>query len=76
MSHEEHEDTTSYQVVVNDEGQYSIWPVGRENPVGWNDAGFQGLKADCLAYIERVWTDLRPASLRRKVGEDAQEGHG
>jgi MbtH protein len=67
----EDEDLTRYRVVVNDEEQYSIWPVGRENPNGWRDDGFQGTKAECLAHVEEVWTDMRPLSLRSR---DAQEG--
>ena len=64
---EREEDITLYKVVVNDEEQYSIWPADRESPAGWRDAGKTGLKADCLAYIEEVWTDMRPLSLRRQM---------
>jgi MbtH protein len=64
---DETEDTTLYRVVVNAEEQYSIWPVDRELPLGWKDAGKQGLKAECLAYIQEVWTDMRPLSLRNKT---------
>lgn len=67
MSRDEREDTTTYKVVVNGEEQYSIWPAGRENPLGWQDAGKSGLKAECLAYIKEVWTDMRPLSLRKKM---------
>lgn len=61
------EDTTIYKVVVNHEEQYSIWPEGRENPSGWNDAGKSGGKQECLAYIKEVWTDMRPLSLRKQM---------
>lgn len=54
-----------YRVVVNHEEQYSIWPLRRELPAGWRDAGQSGSKEDCLAHIEKVWTDMRPLSLRR-----------
>jgi MbtH protein len=57
----------TYKVVVNDEGQYSIWDPERENPAGWNDVGKTGSKDECLAHIERVWTDMRPLSLRRDL---------
>jgi MbtH protein len=67
----EQEDTTIYKVVVNDEEQYSIWPADRENPLGWRDAGFQGPKKECLAYIEEVWTDMRPLSLRKNLDDPA-----
>lgn len=66
------EDTTTYQVVVNQEEQYSIWPSGRELPLGWNAEGTGGTKADCLAHIDRVWSDMRPLSLRRALAADAQ----
>ncbi|HEY0753744.1 MAG TPA: MbtH family protein [Ktedonobacteraceae bacterium] len=65
MSTQESEDTTRYRVVINHEEQYSIWPVDRENPPGWQDAGKEGGKAECLAYIKGVWTDMRPLSLRK-----------
>lgn len=72
MSHDEEDDTTIYKVVVNHEEQYSIWPEHRENPLGWTDAKKSGTKAECLAYIKEVWTDMRPLSLRRQMaGEQA-----
>ncbi|GAA4507159.1 MULTISPECIES: MbtH family protein [Nonomuraea] len=54
-----------FVVVINHEEQYSIWPAGREIPAGWTEAGAEGSKSDCLAHIARVWTDLRPMSVRR-----------
>lgn len=63
------DDRTVYRVVRNHEEQYSIWRADRENPLGWQDAGPRGTKEECLAYIERVWTDMRPLSLRRQMGE-------
>ncbi len=72
MNGDEREDTTIYKVVVNHEEQYSIWPADRENPLGWRDAGKAGLKAECLAYIGEVWTDMRPLSLRKKMEADRQ----
>jgi MbtH protein len=71
MSQDEREDNTIYKVVVNHEDQYSIWPADRENALGWNDAGKSGPKAECLAYIKEVWTDMRPLSLRKKMEEAA-----
>jgi uncharacterized protein YbdZ (MbtH family) len=66
------EDTTVYKVVINHEEQYSIWPEYKENPLGWNDVGKVGPKAECLAYINEVWTDMRPLSLRKKMEEMAK----
>jgi MbtH protein len=62
-------DDLIYKVVVNEEEQYSIWPADRENPPGWRDAGKSGPKAECLAFVEEVWTDMRPRSLREQMGE-------
>jgi len=70
--HSDDDDKTIYKVVVNHEEQYSIWPEYRENPPGWNDAGKAGTKAECLAHIKEVWTDMRPLSLRKKMEEMAQ----
>jgi MbtH protein len=66
---DEQEDKTIYKVVLNHEEQYSIWPAHRENALGWKDAGKSGTKAECLAYIKEVWTDMRPLSLRKKMQE-------
>ena len=67
MARDEAEDTIIYKVVINHEEQYSIWPADREPPLGWQEVGKQGLKAECLAYIKDVWTDMRPLSLRQKM---------
>jgi MbtH protein len=56
-----------YRVVVNGEGQYSIWLADCDIPLGWADAGKTGVKSDCLAHIESVWTDMRPLSLRKNT---------
>ena len=54
-----------YNVVVNHEEQYSIWPADRAVPAGWREAGYRGPQAACLAHIKTVWTDMRPLSVRR-----------
>ncbi|MDO9103964.1 MAG: MbtH family NRPS accessory protein [Methylovulum sp.] len=56
---------TVFQVVVNHEEQYSIWPDYKPVPNGWRTVGKSGVKNDCLEYIEQVWTDMRPLSLRQ-----------
>ena len=58
-----------YKVVVNHEEQYSIWPLRRELPPGWKPAGKSGSKSECLSWIQEVWTDMRPLSLRRHMGD-------
>ena len=55
----------THKVVVNHEEQYSIWPADKGVPAGWREAGFTGTRDDCLSLIARVWTDMRPRSLRQ-----------
>ncbi len=71
MNREETEDTRIYRAVMNHEEQYSIWPVDRELPLGWRDAGKSGTKQECLDYIGEVWTDMRPLSLRKQMAAEA-----
>lgn len=73
MREQDQEDLTIYKVVLNHEEQYSIWPVERANPLGWRDAGKSGPKAECLAYIKEVWTDMRPLRLRRQMEAARQQ---
>ena len=58
-----------YHVVRNDEEQYSLWDAATPPPAGWSPVGFSGTKADCLAHIERVWTDMRPRSVRTPLDD-------
>jgi MbtH protein len=51
-------------VLINGEEQYSIWPAGKAIPEGWSRVGPTGSKAECLAFIEANWTDMRPKTLR------------
>jgi MbtH protein len=71
MAWEEDEDVI-YHVVINHEEQYSIWPDYKPIPNGWSAVGTSGKKAECLAYINEVWTDMRPLSLRKKMAEEAE----
>ena len=68
---DESDDLTTYSVVMNDEEQYSIWPTDRSVPNGWHEVGRVGRKSECLDYIAEVWTDMRPASLRRAMDKDS-----
>ena len=65
----EEDSAAMYTVLINHEEQYSIWPHWKEVPGGWHVAGKMGAKAECLAYINAVWTDMRPLSLRRLMEE-------
>jgi MbtH protein len=66
----ESQDQTLFRVVINHEEQYSIWPAeAPEVPLGWRVVGEPGSKQKCLEYIEQNWTDMRPASIRRRMEE-------
>ncbi|MZE42640.1 MbtH family NRPS accessory protein [Streptomyces sp. SID5477] len=64
-------DEASYFVLVNDEGQHSLWPAFAEIPEGWQKAHGEDTRAACLAYVEENWTDMRPLSLVRAMAGDA-----
>lgn len=64
---DENEDNRDYDVVINHEGEYSLWLAGRALPEGWMAAGRTGKKAECLAYIAEVWKEVRPRSLRLRL---------
>ena len=66
-------DAEAYVVLINDEEQYSIWPAGLPVPLGWRAGVRSGSKEECLAFVRDVWTDMRPASLRRSMAEAAGE---
>jgi MbtH protein len=68
LTSEPDDDRDSYRVVVNHEEQYSIWPSERENAPGWSDVGITGSKEQCLTYIDQVWRDITPRSVRDAIG--------
>lgn len=57
----------SYYVLVNDEGQHSLWPAFAEVPAGWTVAHGQDSREACLEYVNKNWTDMRPLSLVREM---------
>jgi MbtH protein len=61
------DENQQFAVVVNGEGQYSIWPTFKAVPEGWEETGFVGVKKYCLEHIATVWTDMRPLSLQRRM---------
>ncbi|BCY08462.1 MbtH family protein [Actinoplanes sp. L3-i22] len=52
-----------YLVLVNDERQHSLWPAFADVPAGWTVAFGEDSRAACFDYVEKNWTDMRPASL-------------
>ena len=67
MAIEQDPQRNAFAVVVNDEEQYSIWPLNSAPPSGWKAIGMQGSKEHCLAEIKKLWTDIRPLSLREQM---------
>lgn len=61
------DDNARFVVLRNDEDQYSLWPAGQEVPAGWHPVGKEGSKEECVAYVDEVWTDMRPRSLREQM---------
>ncbi|HET6703371.1 MbtH family protein [Amycolatopsis sp.] len=57
-----------FLVLVNDEGQYSLWPSFAEVPAGWRVELAETERESALAHIELNWTDMRPKSLVREMG--------
>jgi MbtH protein len=60
----------TFVVLVNDEGQYSLWPVQLAVPAGWTVMHASDTRQNCLTYITENWTDMRPNSLKRSVTTD------
>lgn len=53
----------TFVVLINDEGQHSLWPVFADVPAGWIAVFPENNREACLAYIDENWTDMRPKSL-------------
>ncbi|KOG90235.1 MbtH family protein [Streptomyces varsoviensis] len=62
----------TFLVLVNDEGQHSLWPAFAEVPEGWDVVHSEDTRAACIAYIEENWTDMRPKSLIAEMEDDRQ----
>lgn len=56
-----------FKVLINDEGQHSLWPAAQTAPNGWKEVGCEGSKSDCLDYVDRNWVDMRPISLQHSM---------
>jgi MbtH protein len=70
VTFDDREDDRIYLVVMNGEEQYSIWPKTKALPKGWSNVGEEGTKVQCLEYIDKTWTDMRPLSLRTQMQND------
>jgi MbtH protein len=58
----------SFFVLVNDEGQHSLWPASVDVPAGWSVVYGENTRQECLDYVEANWTDMRPKSLIESTG--------
>ncbi|GIG88025.1 MbtH family protein [Plantactinospora endophytica] len=74
MSNPFDDDEARFHVLVNDEGQYSLWPAALAEPAGWSAVLRDERRAECLAHVEAVWQDMRPRSLVAATGQ--QDGPG
>jgi MbtH protein len=61
------DDTHVYTVLVNGEEQYCLWDADLPIPQGWSATGPRGSKSACLDHVSKVWTDMRPLSLRNAI---------
>ena len=67
MSIQQQSPEAVFEVVMNDEEQYSIWPADKTLPPGWRLAGKRDVKTACLQFIDETWADMRPLSLRKEM---------
>ena len=67
------DDGSNFYVLTNDEGQHSLWPAFAGVPAGWDVVFGEDSRANCLAFVEQNWTDMRPRSLREAMASDAAE---
>src|ERR1700744_2500427 len=65
-----------YFVLINDEGQHSLWPIFADVPDGWEVIFGEDGRQECLDFIEKNWTDMRPKSLIKAMEEDAAARQG
>jgi MbtH protein len=62
-------DSDAYIAILNHEEQYALWPSERPIPAGWRSVK-EGTRIECLDYIEKVWTDMRPLQVRNRMREN------
>ncbi|OBB10787.1 protein mbtH [Mycobacteriaceae bacterium 1482268.1] len=61
------DDGGEFYVLVNDEGQHSLWPTFTAVPVGWRVVFGADTRGNCLAFVDQSWVDMRPRSLREEM---------
>ncbi|MGH3766775.1 MAG: MbtH family protein [Pseudonocardiaceae bacterium] len=63
MSNPFDDENATFHVLVNDEGQHSLWPTFADVPVGWSIVLASADRRSCVDYVNAHWTDMRPNSL-------------
>lgn len=63
-----------YKVLISIEEQYCFWPINKKVPFGWEDTGVSGDKEVCSEYVNRVWVDMRPKSLKEAMA-NSEKNH-
>ncbi|MFE7271040.1 MbtH family protein [Streptomyces sp. NPDC057623] len=69
------DENADFLVLVNEEGQHSLWPAATAVPDGWNAVFGRARRDACLEYIERSWTDMRPSSLVAVMSATGPQAH-
>jgi MbtH protein len=64
------DDGGTFYVLVNDEQQHSLWPTFTDVPAGWHVVFGPDTRANCRAYVQETWVDLRPKSLREAMADE------
>jgi MbtH protein len=65
-----------FVVLVNDEGQHSLWPTFADVPAGWNQVFGEDSREACVQYVDSNWTDMRPRSLVLAMEADSAPADG
>jgi MbtH protein len=68
MSNPFENEEAMYIVLINLEGQYSLWPAATDAPSGWTIVYEAASRSSCLEYVNKVWTDMRPKTLIDSMG--------
>ncbi|MFD4469392.1 MbtH family protein [Rhodococcus sp. NPDC058505] len=73
MSNPFDDEEGTFFVLVNDEGQHSLWPTFADVPAGWTTVHGAASRQSCVEYVETNWTDMRPNSLIAAMAADAEQ---
>ncbi|MFF5897538.1 MbtH family protein [Streptomyces argenteolus] len=63
-----------FHVLVNDEGQHSLWPASAAVPDGWSAVLSDATHEECVAWVDTHWTDMRPRSLASAMDANGPRG--